>query len=378
MIKKNTGNLLALSFILVFGLLAIIRLYPFTNELSEILNGPLDDWKMYAQTALDIKNNGLGITSQAGDYDYPNGFFYNYFLAFCFFIFGENTTPVYILQSCTLGLVIWIVYNTYKNRMLPKTGIVFISIFFVLALLDMNLHYSFRFLSENIVILSLSLFFYFLKNAFDKKKNLYFILSALSLGLSLMTRPNLLPIVIVIGLVMSIFLFQKKMSGRNYLFFISVLIASSSLIALRNVFVTGQLTFFPVNSFAFFKIYFFHPDLILTNIAHKFMFCLGYLSFINPAFQWRIHWTMIWIIYLLYLITKIRRKEKTEEWEKIIHLLILLYTGMLIFIIDTNLIGCYGFRYVIPAIFSVLPYSILFLEKFFIRNPEQNRNKLDY
>ena len=363
MISKRTNDLLACSLILIFGMIAAIRLYPYQNELAEILNGPLDDWKMYAQTALDIHSNGLSIPSVNGDYDYPNGFLYNYFLAICFSIFGTNTTPIYIIQSCFVGLSIFVAYKTFREHMRPMTGMIFLIVFFLFGLLDMNKYYSFRFLSENLIILLLALFFYQTKKAIETESWLNFLSSGMFLGLGIMTRPNLFPIALLMIMIFTFYTIKKKINFSNYSILLTSFVICSSILALRNLSVTGNMTFFPVNSFTFFKQYFTHPDLMAENIFHKLLFTGGYLSFINPVFQWRPHWTILWIIYFIYSILKIRKKENFEIWEKQMHLFILSYAAIMIFVIDTNLIGCYGFRYILPLVFTVLPFAFLSAEK---------------
>jgi len=363
MISKRTNDLLACSLILIFGIIAGIRLYPYQNDLNLILNGPLDDWKMYAQTALDIHSNGLSIPSVHGDYDFPNGFLYNYFLAVCFSIFGTNTVPIYIIQSCFVGLSIFVSYRTFREHMRPLTRMLFLFVFFLFGLLDMNKYYSFRFLSENLIILLLALFFYQTKKAIETESWLNFLNSGMFLGLGIMTRPNLFPIALLMIVIITFYTIKKKINLSNYSILLTSFVICSSILALRNLSVTGNMTFFPVNSFTFFKLYFIHPDLIITNIFHKLLFTVGYLSSIDPAFQWRPHWTFLWITYFVYLIFKFRRKEELKIWEKLMHLFIFSYAAMMIFVIDTNLIGCYGFRYILPLVFTVLPFSFLSAER---------------
>lgn len=149
---KRTGDIIAISIIFIFAIFAVIRLYPFENTLTAILNGPTDDWNLYARTALDIRQNGILIPSIQGDYVFPNSFLYNYFLALCFLIFGENTIPVFIIQSILLGLSIALIYWTFRSKMHSLTGILFLITLFFFALLDVSKHYSSRFLRNNITL----------------------------------------------------------------------------------------------------------------------------------------------------------------------------------------------------------------------------------
>jgi len=364
---RKLGNILAYSFIFIFAGIALIRLYPFDLSLTEILSGAYDDWCMYINTALDIKRNGLLISSAKGDYDYPNGFFYNYFVAFCFLIFGENPVPVYILQSCLLGITIAIVFWTYRDKMNPKTSILFIVMLFIFALLDVNKYYTFRFLSENLVLFTLAMFFYCFIKGIENKKYGLLISSALFLGLSVLTRPNLFPIAILILLAICFWSIKGKIKFTSALFFLLILFSSISLLAFRNKLVSGNWTFFPVNSFTFFKEFFFHPDNMLVHMFKKFLFCVGYLPAIVATFHWRVHWTIMWILYFTYLFLRFKEKRKFEIWESVSHLFIFAYLGSLVFVIDINLLTVYGFRYVLPLNFMVLVFAFLELERILAR-----------
>ena len=362
---RKIGNILSYSIIFIFAIIAIVRLYPFNLTLTEILSGAYDDWCMYINTALDIKHNGLLISEAKGDYDYPNGFFYSYFIGLCFVIFGENPIPVYILQSCLLGITVAIVFWTYRDKMKLKTSIYFIITLFVFALLDVNKYYSFRFLSENLVIFTIALFFYCFIKGIENKKTGLLLSSALFLGLSILTRPNLFPVGVIIFMAICFWTYKGKIKFSNLFWFLILLFSSVSLLALRNKLVSGNFTFFPVNSFAFFKAFFFNPDAMLEHIFKKFLFCVGYLPAIVPEFNWRPHWTLMWIIYFAYLFFRFKEKRKFEIWESVSHIFIFTYFGILVFVIDMNLLTVYGFRYIIPANFVVLVFVFLGLEKIF-------------
>jgi hypothetical protein len=353
---RKPADVLALSFIFIFPLIAFFQLYPFHQSLKEILGASNDDWCMYIKTALDIKHNGLLIQGVTGDYDYPNGFFYSYFVAFCFTLFGESPAPVYIFQSALLGATIAFVYVTYRNKMSPLSALLFIVTLIFFAFLDVHKYYSFRFLSENLVIFTLAVFFYYLFKGIDTKKTKCIVVSAIFLGISILTRPNLFPVGIVLFLALCFFSWRGRLSVSQLFQFFFIVCSLISLLALRNKLVSGNWTFFPINSFGYFQLYFSNPNLAFEHIYKKLLFCTGFLPFLYPAFQFRPHWILMWMVYLIYLIVRLKQREKFEVFEIISHLFIFTYFGLLVFVIDAKLLTIYGFRYVIPAIFIVLPF----------------------
>ena len=85
---KRSNLILAFFVPLLFLVIALVRLYPFENTLPQIIADSGNDWSKYAANALDIKHNGILMPDIEGAYEKPASFFYCYFLAFCFFLFG--------------------------------------------------------------------------------------------------------------------------------------------------------------------------------------------------------------------------------------------------------------------------------------------------
>lgn len=368
---RKAADILAGAFVFIFPLITFIQLYPFHQSLQDILLASDDDWCLYITTALDIKHHGLLISSVQGDYDYPNGFFYSYFVAFCFTLFGESPAPVYIVQAFLLGATIALVYNTFKSKMSALAGLLFISTLIVFAFLDVHKYYTFRFLSENLVIFTLALFFYFLKKGLEKMKTEHFGFSAIFLGLSTLTRPNLFPVALVFFLALCFLAWRGKIQYRSLIIFYIMASGVICLLALRNILVSGHLTFFPVSSLGFFRSYLFHPIMTLELVFKKLLFCTGFLPVLDPSYNFRPHWILMWIAYLYYLLTKLKVKGKLTSFEIITHLFIFSYFGLLIFVIQAELLTIYGFRYVFPGVFIVLPY--VFLEFDFFRDKQVER-----
>ena len=359
--KKNTGNILSLIMVLSFVIMALIRLYPFENSLLKIVAG-VDDWKLYASFSLDIKRNGILMPSFHENYYAPAGFLYNYFVALCFYIFGENIIPVYIIQSLLLGFSVVFIYQTFKDKLKPITGIVFLFVLFLFALVDVSKYYSFRLLSENLAIFTVSGFFFCFIKGIEKNKLGLLLLAAIFMGLSISIRPNIFPFgIILIGIAIFYFLKQQKAKLFNLFLFSFLLAITSSLLALRNHFVCGGWTFFPTLGTSFGENYFNDNSFSFSFFIKKIAFCLGILTPLEPDYQWRPHWILMWTGYFIYLVLRMKDKKKFELWEVTTHLFIFCYYVVL-FLFSPQL-GSYGIRFFLPVLFIILPFSFMAIDK---------------
>lgn len=391
---KRTGNILAISIIFFFLFLSLIRLFPFENHLSSILNEGKDDWFLYARFALDIKQNGILMSSVNGVYNLPSGFLYNYFVALCFFVFGENLVPVYIIQSTLLGFSIAFIYWAFRDKMKPRTGILFLITMFIFALVDVSRYYSFRLLSENLALFTIAVFFYCFIKGIEKNKLALFISAAVFLGFSILIRPNVFPFGIALNIILLFyFLKQKKKELLKSFLFLLFFGLSMSLLAIRNYLICGKWVFLPykgsllqyiasedhiipssvklsgLNSpqisttgyiISYAEYIWQQPLLFFSFYIKKLMFCFGFLSFLEPSYNWRFHWILMWAAYFAYLFFSVKRKFRFEIWEMVTHLFILFYYSALILVTP---IGSYGFRMLIPCTFIVLAFAFMVLDK---------------
>ncbi|MEI6851429.1 MAG: glycosyltransferase family 39 protein [Bacteroidota bacterium] len=358
--SKQTGNIFAVLVVMVFGILSIVRLYPYENSLQSTIIG-YDDWCSYGQYALDIKHHGLSIPMVNEDYFMPAGFIYPYFLALCFNLFGENNIPVYIIQSLMLGFSVAIIYWTFSDKMRPLTALIFLFTLTLFALLDVSKYYTFRMLSENLTLFLVSGFFYCLKKGFTKNHLSWQLAAAALMGLSILTRPNIFPFALVLIIIVTYYYLKKgKASITPLLLFVSVLILSSSILVFRNHHITGHWTWLPVQGMSFGKGIFSFDSFSFSLIAKKTLFCLGYLPALVSSYTWRPHWMLMWAGYFAYFILRLKNFRQTELWEVTVHLFILIYYAVLLLI--APVLGSYGFRLLIPALLLVLPFSFMAID----------------
>lgn len=114
---------------------------------------------------MDIKTNGLLKPGLNEDYLIPAEFLYNDFISVCIFLFGDYLAPLFIVQTLLLFLTILITFLFFKVEIDPELHVLFVSGLSLFAIADIYKHYTFLLLSENLAILLVLLFFYFLKKA---------------------------------------------------------------------------------------------------------------------------------------------------------------------------------------------------------------------
>ncbi|MBA3705570.1 MAG: hypothetical protein H0W84_06620, partial [Bacteroidetes bacterium] len=107
--------------------------------------------------------------------------------------------------------------------------------------------------------------------------------------------------------------------------------------------------------------YYFHPhEFSFSFFLKKILFCFGILSPLEPEYQLRPHWVIMWIGYFIYLALRIKDSKKFELWEITAHIFIFCFYLVLFLLAP---LGTYGFRLFLPVIFIVLPFSFIAFDK---------------
>lgn len=370
--KKDWGVFKSQQFISIYSYLIVLsfcvsaffRLLHLNNDFYTVVN-ETDDWGRYAAYASDIKQNGVLLPLVQGAYYAPAGFLYNYFLAACFLIFGENPLPVYFIQSLFLGLSVYFLYRTFRDKMKPLFSFLFLLLMTAYAYLDIFKYYTFRLLSENLALLTVSLFFFCFISGFEKNKMAHRFLSAVFLGLTVLTRPNIFPFALLVICVLCYMAIKKQIQIKQLVFFGAVFFMSMSFLLVRNLLSVNVFSFLPGEGMLFVSDFIKHPGNYYLLFFNKIRFCFGFLYVLNPVFQWRPHWTFMWLGYFMYLFLKIKYRDKTCLWELVTHFYIVVYFLTLIFFTQVE---SYGFRMLLPLNFIVLLFSVMFLDVFCRKN----------
>ncbi len=354
-IKTKPNHMGVIAFvILLFTLVNSCRLFPFQDTLWEsqvkVQEQVFVDWDWYAQYALNVKKDGIFNQNPMST---PTSFLYTYFLAICFFLFGENTIPVYVIQSMLLSISIILIYFAFYNKLKSKR-ILLLGTLIIFGLFDINKYYTFRCLSENLTIFLLAVFLFSFIKGIEKNQSHFQLLSSLSLALACLTRPN-----IWIFAFIAILIYANYIKNfRKILVFISIFILISSIQPLTNYLINGNFMFFPSDRISFENNGYFSAALSIRNSFRNLLSCFGFMSFTNPEFLWRPHWTIMWLAYFIGIIFKIKEKQKFEFWEIISHLLIASYYLVIVLVVNPDN-GSYGTRFFLPAILVVLAISFV-------------------
>jgi 4-amino-4-deoxy-L-arabinose transferase-like glycosyltransferase len=396
--KKRLGSLLVIGVIILFTAIGAIRSYPFNVDVDTYLQrNPGDDWYTYAYYGRDISQNGLLLNSVKGPYFGPSGFFYSYFVALFFKVFGDNVSLVFFFQHLLTGLAVALMYWTYAGKMGKYASMLLLTGLSLFTFLDVSRYYSVTLLSENLAFYIMALFFYCFIKGYEENHILLCLFSALLLGLSVLTRPNMIlfPFFLII-LIAGRYIHKWKKAGKWILLsFVAIFLLASSLLGLRNYLVCGKWVFMPEVIFkckntpvphAFdvslmktdpvylklnklgldenfcIQVDFIRkePFLFFKNYTKRALFCLGFTPLFDSKYRVRFHWIVMWLIYFAYLFVRLRGRKKFELWESSTHLFIFCHYGTLLVVSHLN---AYGFRYLLPAPDFVLVFVFVALDK---------------
>lgn len=387
--------------IILFLVLGLVRLYPYNNGLDGLLESKLwDDWNRYARLGIDIKRNGLHIPSIKGPYDWPAGFFYNYFVALCFLIFGENLIPIYLIQYLMIGVSIALVYWTFKDRLSRPIALAFLCAMTTFAILDMCKYYVTRLLSENLLFFIIALFFFFFVRGFSRNNLKMQLVSAFLMGLAMLTRPNLFLYGAVLAVIIIAFYMKKKKGIIYILFFLLIMGSTASLLGLRNYVACGKwhviiptaevkgqpdgllakhhhipksidlssadgpayegLNRVSKNFGLYLEYLRQEPLTFISHYVKSVLCCFGFLPFMDRDFRLRPHWVLMWAGYFAYLLSRFKGRRKMAMWELAIHLYLASY---IISLVAVARVQSYGFRYMLPLTNFVLYFAFLFFDE---------------
>lgn len=300
-------------------LITLFGMFRPCDTFDVILTQKGDDWLSFAKGALAINSHTEAKTPFFG----PGGIVYYHFIASCIKIFGESSRAIFVIQHFLLGMAVVLVYFAFADKVRRRT--VFLTALIVIAVLDMSKYYTIKFLSENLAVFTVPLYFFLLS------RRLY-VLSGIALGLSVLTRPCILPY----GLLMCFIGIPFAIAA----------LGTMSLLAVRNMMVCGKPVLIP----GVIRPAFFSNG--CGNIPYKILFCFGFLPLYNKAYRIRPHWMVMWALYFVYIIRKVRRGF--EPWEIPVHLFIWMYMATIL----TTDVDNYGFRLILPVLFFVVVFAV--------------------
>lgn len=362
MLPTTTGGIFLataalLSLLLLVG---VWRAYPFLDDVTAA-NSAGDDWLSYKQYALSIRHGGLTMPAVRGSYYGPAGFLYNYFVAAVFTLTGENSTHVYLVQAALLALSVGLTALAFKPYMSDRARAVFFWALTLNAFVDVYLFYTFRLLSENLVLFLLPVFYLTLLRAFESRSGPMTGLAGAVLGLCTLCRPNLALVAPATALLL---LLRLKTSRTTHaLVFLFSFGLVFSLLPLRNYVASGEL----MGASVFSSNHWQTPAVgdkgsptpatfgagalaLVIFYARRVLFCTGFTLLELPYYWLRPHWLVMWAGAFVFARRALKRR-RLEFWELFALGFIPVY---LLPVIALAYISNYGVRMILPAVPVVL------------------------
>lgn len=337
------------------ALYAAQRLQGLEPASFESLASGRDDWNRYARHAVDIHSNGLLMPEISCPYGGPGGFLYNYFLSFFLLIGIHNVDWVYIVQVVMLfaaALLLYLAWRRFSEEVWYRSLLlVFVSVGVVV---DMLPYYAFRLLSENLALPLQALFLFSLERAFTPNrpfKPFFWLISGLSLGSLVLTRPNIVLFVPFFAIISFYFIlknYNKKSKLLLSVFFCIIIpVFLCSLIAIRNLTLCDSTEFIPTEGLA----HAVDKDTIKNAFSMpKMLFIMGWLKALVSTYAVRPHWLLGWLIFLFVLSGWVLMSIKRKEWLIItdslgVKLIFMIYYFVIMFFVDLT---SYGYRFIVP------------------------------
>lgn len=356
--KTNLVNQLTWLLIPLFLGITLVRLLYFDAGNAGSYN-KIDDWFRYADNAKDILNNGLLISKQQDAYYGPGSFLYNYFVAIHYQIFGISNFWIYLTQSILLAFSVKTIHFLFAKNWEQKWQLILLFALTTIAFTEIYKNYTCRLLSENLGLFLITLFLYVLQRFLESKQNIYFFLTFVVLGIGFLTRPNILPFVVIFPII--IWLYREVNQRNSWIFICGILVMTGLLavIALRNELVTGVAVWMPTEGVSDALSQTIHSE--KGYFLKKIAFSLGYLPALNVEYQIRPHWLILWFGYFLFLFN-LRKKRLIEiPFEMILNTLLVVFFGTCIVF---AILPSYGFRIFLPIFLPLTAITIKAIHDF--------------
>jgi hypothetical protein len=345
--------------------IAIYRAYPFNDNVNATVSAG-NDWLTYKENALSILRDGLAMPKVTGNYTRPGGFLYNYFVAAVFGLTGVNSTHVYLVQTVLLGFSVGLMALAFRPFLSQAIAAFYFLLLAGLFFLEIFCIYTFRLLSENLVILLLALFCLLAVQAMIKNSFAIAALAGAAAGLCALCRPNLVLLPLVVTGLFAIYLKGKARLAIPAIFLVCALVIFA-LLPLRNYVVTKQASLSAITYTRDWE----RPEVDLSTpitfkkiasaisatvvlYGKRVLFCFGLAFFYLPIHWLRPHWIIIWAGAFL-LCGRVWKRRRLEFWQAFTITFVLVYLGPLIAVAQ---IYNYGVRMIVPVLPVLLVMAV--------------------
>src|SRR5258708_26739698 len=319
-------------------------LFPLANDV-----GPSgDDWWSYHRFAVSVLSGGMSMPAVQGAYTRPGGFGYVYFVAAVYAFLGVRSQAVYLIQTFLLGLSALGFVHAFRRRLTPLYLLVYGLLVIVFAYLDHFRFYTFRLLSENLLIFLLAPLFIAFERLLSKGSWLAAASTGLLAGAWFLVRPNTLFLAPAWALLL---LYRKRDRPTiiNGAILISGVVLMAGLIIWRDYAVTSTFDLRVLTT----QQDWLHPSSIGTAFPFyglRSLYALGYLHGLIPEIGSLRHCYAAWAGVLL-LMGWFLRNRPGDAPPLAAFFFPAAYYGPLIAVAD---IANYGIRMLTPAMPIVL------------------------
>lgn len=345
--------------------IAACRAYPFNDNVNATISAG-NDWLTYKENALSILHEGLTMPKVSGNYTRPGGFLYNYFVAAVFALTGVNSTHVYLVQAVLLGFSVGLMALAFRPFLSQTIAALYFLLLAGLYFLEVFCIYTFRLLSENLVIFLISLFCLLAVQTVIKKSFAIAALAGAAAGLCALCRPNLVLLPLGVAPLFAIYLRGKARLAIPAVFLLGALVVFA-LLPLRNYVVTKQASLSAIRytrdwerpevdlspPLTFKKI----ADAISATVVlygKRVLFCFGLTYFYLPIHWLRPHWIIIWAGAALFC-WRAWKRRRLEFWQAFTITFVAVYLAPLIAVAQ---IYNYGVRMIVPVLPVLLVMSV--------------------
>ncbi len=323
-------------------------LFPLANDV-----GPSgDDWWSYHRFAVSVLNGGMSMPAVQGPYTRPGGFGYVYFVAAVYELFGVCSEAVYLIQTFLLALSVLGFVHAFRRRLTPFYLLVYGLLVIVFAYMDHFRFYTFRLLSENLLIFVLAPLFIAFERLLSSGSRLAATATGFLAGVCFLVRPNTL----FLAPAWVLLLLYRRRDRRtivNGAILIAVVVLMAGLILWRDYAVTATFDLRVLTTRQDWR----HPLSISDAFpfyGRRILYVLGYLHGLIAEFGSLRHWYAAWAGVLL-LGGWCLRNGQSDDLDLAAVVFLAAYYGPLIAVADiTN----YGIRMLTPGMPVVLYLAV--------------------
>ena len=281
------------------------RAYPFNDNVNATISAG-NDWLTYKENALSILRDGLTLPRVSGNYTRSGGFLYNYFVAAVFGLTGINSTHIYLVQAVLLGFSVGMMALAFRPFLSRAITAVYFLLLAGLCFVEVFCIYTFRLLSENLVIFLLSLFCLLAVQTMTRRSLAIAALAGVVAGACALCRLNLVLLPLGVAGLFAVYLRGKARVAVPAIFLAGAVIVFA-LLPLRDYVVTHEASLSAITYTRDWerpKVD-LSPPMTFEKIAaaisatvvlysKRVAFCFGLTFFYLPVHWLRPHWIIIW------------------------------------------------------------------------------------